>query len=864
MTHKHHNLIYCGLALALAACQAALPSKLPAPEPPPSHAVVVTPPVPPKSVHIRGQIVLPKSFTTQALTPAQLLQQATVSIVDIASKSVRSTTISDGAGLFSFAGLNLTDGFYFIDVQKRENGSVGNKSLFLRTLIQLNGGELNTATGPALVISAQTTALSMAALLGQVTDYSLLLNKVSTDGLTLAGPISADVPLAKITDVLNKLNATLTGQGDPIQDWYVISTSLSKSSALRDDEIEINGLGFGDNTTVTLGGQPVQILERSGVKLKVKVPSGGDTGNLVAAQGTNTAQPLPLKVATKISIVSGNNQLGLQNNNLPQPMVFEAQDVNNQPVPGVPIKLQLIQGSSTVPTSATTDVNGRASVNFQIGGTGYQDVAVSFPNASSPPAQTLRQIGIAAYGQRLFWVQAPPASGMARTLFTGAPVTVKTVKNDGTPWSGVTVIFRNSPNKYQFFSALPGAAATSTEDLYSYLTSGVTDANGVAQLNYFYFPESACTAGTCSKFTADLGSYGDVITSSEILVNAPTAGRMIQQINILQGNNQSVEGGRELPIPLEVQAMGVDGQPVPNVNLRFSFSQGSGTMLYTKSGMGSMRGSGPVILKASPSGKVYIRLVAPPTPQTVKVQVESVLAEGTPAEFSETINLSPTPILMPVSPTAAIVMNAGASTDGTPSRPHLVAKVVDPNGNPLANQTVNFTFQSGCAGTILTPSNPLTDANGLATSVFTAQSNLAGCYGTVIKMTAPGVYGTFNAPTIYARTGPISSIQKYAGDNQTGTLGLPLVFPFNITIHDQYGNRTSDSSGLKIRFANVIPGTGYFNTSIGQDTLDLTIPSNTQPIISMNYTPTTHGNIQVSATLLGGAGTLLTFNLNVP
>lgn len=845
------------LLLMLASCQAVPQSAPPllATKPTPVQQAQIPAP---KSVIIHGRIVLEQRLKTQSLTPSQLLKQATVTVVDITSKSARGTTISDANGEFSFGTLSLTDGYYFVDVQKRENGDIGNKSLFLRTLLRLNGGNLDTATGSNLVISPPTTALSMTALLGKVTDFGLLLNKVSADGLTLTGDISPELSTSKVTEVLNKLNNTLTGQGDPLKDWYVLGTSLSKNTALRDDEVEIHGLGFGDSATATLGGQPLDVLERSGVKLKVKIPPTGNTGDIVVANGPNAAQPLPLKVATKIKIVSGDNQLALLNNNLPQPMIFEAQDDNNQPVPGVPIKLQLTQGTGTLPTAITTDVNGRASVNLQIGSTGYQDVAVTFPNNNAPTPQTLRHIGVSAYGQRVFFVQLPPTSAEARSQINGGAIILKTVNNDGTPWGGVGMTFYSSTSTFQMYN-MATPTPTFSEGSPAYALSTTSDANGIARINTLVYPEAGCNPGGCPKIRAILTNYGDTIFTPELVITPPSAGRLVQQVNILQGDNQTGEGAKELPTRLEVQAIGVDGQPVPNVRLKFSFSQGSGLMRYS----GSAYSVGPLTLRTSTLGRSFINLMAPSTAQTVKIKVESALAEGTPVEFTETVTAPTTPAVTLVSPLTAYSIGAGVSSNGT-SRPHLAVKFVTPDGNPMVNEPVTFAVKTGCQGSTLTPGTANTDASGIATTMFTAQAAPDGCYGTVIRASGAGKF--IDLPVIYTKFPPpvITTIQKFSGDNQTGTFGIPLILPFNVTTYDQYGARATYPMGLKIRFSNVVAGTGYFNSSLGADTLDVTIPSVGQPITSVNYTPTTHGNIQVNGTLLGGNGNTVTFNINVP
>jgi uncharacterized protein (TIGR03437 family) len=73
-------------------------------------------------------------------------------------------------------------------------------------------------------------------------------------------------------------------------------------------------------------------------------------------------------VASRLALVSGNNQSVVLGQRAAQPVVVQAQDANGIPAPGVEVAFRVSAGAGTVtPARATTDVEGKASATLTAG-----------------------------------------------------------------------------------------------------------------------------------------------------------------------------------------------------------------------------------------------------------------------------------------------------------------------------------------------------------------------------------------------------------------------------------------------------------------------------------------------------------------
>lgn len=109
--------------------------------------------------------------------------------------------------------------------------------------------------------------------------------------------------------------------------------------------------------------------------------------------------------------------------------------------------------------------------------------------------------------------------------------------------------------------------------------------------------------------------------------------------------------------------------------------------------------------------------------------------------------------------------------------------LVTEGGLPKAGATV--TWSSTAAGSVLSPTSSVTDAQGLTASRFTlgqvagaqtAQARLSGATGSPV---------TFNET---ATPGPATAFTKNAGDGQSAAINAVYAAPVSVKVADQFGN----------------------------------------------------------------------------
>jgi len=127
-----------------------------------------------------------------------------------------------------------------------------------------------------------------------------------------------------------------------------------------------------------------------------------------------------------------------------------------------------------------------------------------------------------------------------------------------------------------------------------------------------------------------------------------------------------------------------------------------------------------------------------------------------------------------------ITVVSGANQDGHPYQAlanSLVVVLEDQSGGPVPNYPLTWTVLSG--GGTVTPASPSTDANGRSAAYWV----LGGAKGaqTVTALVNLSVNGNFIAQAIALVP---DHVDVLAGNNQTGTVGLPLETPLKIAVLD--------------------------------------------------------------------------------
>lgn len=181
------------------------------------------------------------------------------------------------------------------------------------------------------------------------------------------------------------------------------------------------------------------------------------------------------------------------------------------------------------------------------------------------------------------------------------------------------------------------------------------------------------------------------------VADPPTPGSLV----LVQGNNQQVQGGSELPNPIVIRVLGTDGTPLDKIPIGFSVVQGGGSVTP---------GSAP----SDENGEVKVKWTVGPNEvaQLLRATVPGVEAVNVTA-----IALLPSDIIIAQGNNQ--VAKAGA---GLPNP--IVIRIVGPGNVPMKNIAVAFQVISG--GGLISPQSGLTNALGEVTARWT----LGGTAGT--------------------------------------------------------------------------------------------------------------------------------------
>ena len=231
-------------------------------------------------------------------------------------------------------------------------------------------------------------------------------------------------------------------------------------------------------------------------------------------------------------------------------------------------------------------------------------------------------------------------------------------------------------------------------------------------------------------------------------------------LNYLSGNDQNGAIGTTVqqPLVVSVDSAGADGQ---SFDVLWEVLSGSATIVEsggqtydeTASGIGSI----------SIPFSVHVKLGS--TPGSVLVRAYCQYCAQTGGTYVQDFNLTA------VQPTLQIVSgNNQSGPQGTAGNAPLIVSVTDPNGNPLAGQTVAWSVSAGQA--ILAANASVSDTNGNASITF-AYGPAAGT--STIQATLGSAHVSFSVAA-YA-----PALNAISGSSQTGPVGTTLQ-PFVVQI----------------------------------------------------------------------------------
>jgi hypothetical protein len=234
--------------------------------------------------------------------------------------------------------------------------------------------------------------------------------------------------------------------------------------------------------------------------------------------------------------VSGNGQVGMTGETLPEPLVVQVEDQGGSPLEGVIVRWTVGGGGGVSQSQVVTDSDGRASVERTLGGIAGEQTTTARVD-DLPPVVFTSTAEAGAVPQLLVATQ-PSAAVVSGEVFAQQPI-IQLEDGTGQPGgAGVEVAV-----------SVSGATLAGT-------TTAVSDETGVAR-----FTDLALTApdGTYNLVFQAEGYVG--VQSNEIVVSSTPAetGRLV----IVTQPSSQADNGEPLGQQPVVRADDADGNPLP-------------------------------------------------------------------------------------------------------------------------------------------------------------------------------------------------------------------------------------------------------------------------------------------------------------
>jgi hypothetical protein len=243
----------------------------------------------------------------------------------------------------------------------------------------------------------------------------------------------------------------------------------------------------------------------------------------------------------------------------------------------------------------------------------------------------------------------------------------------------------------------------------------------------------------------------------------------------VSGNDQRGPAGEALEEALIVQVIDKQLMPVAQVPIEFAVTSGNGSILTPQPSLTDAFGYARAVLVTDERSG-----------QTCWVDAKNASLGGSPQRFKATSTAGLA---------RKIRMISGSRQSGFVGEilaDPLTVQTTDKYGNAVGSVPVKFQVVSGGA-TIEDGAVKLdtTNASGHV-SVVVRLGQTAGA--SVIEATSAYLEGSPVVFNEFAQSESASSIEKFGGDKQKGTLGQPLIDPLRVRLLDQFGNPVPGTS----------------------------------------------------------------------
>jgi PKD repeat protein len=422
------------------------------------------------------------------------------------------------------------------------------------------------------------------------------------------------------------------------------------------------------------------------------ISCGGGTNLLLPGDGEPAA----------IDVTDGDGQSGWVGEPLNDPLVFQVTDSRGRPVEGARVVFSVAQagpGAAVVPDTATTDADGNARAQFQLGTTiGAQvgEALVVMRQGSQQPATTFTATALSETANGMAAFSGDGQSGPAGSAL-GQPLVIRVTDTFGNPIAGVLITW-----------SVEGGGSVSE-------TSNLTDGQGQASVLRTLGP----AAGPQATIATSEGLAGSPVTFAHVA----TAGNA-SLLSIVSGNDQTAVAGSELPGDLVVRLVDAQGNGVSGAAVTWVVGTGGGTVA-------------PENTTTDEAGRTSSRWTLGPNPGENRVDA---VVSGVGVVHFQAIGTSAAPSRL-----AILTQPSSSSLNGVRLERQPVVQVRDAGGTDIRTSGIEITAQlAGGGGELLGTRQIRTDANG---QVAFTDLAIAGAQGLrTLVFTAIGYAGATSAP----------------------------------------------------------------------------------------------------------------------
>ena len=579
---------------------------------------------------------------------------------------------------------------------------------------------------------------------------------VGAQTATASGTGLTGSPVTFTATATNSAAATIALSAGNAQTDTIGATLATSYAVLVSDAGSNPVAGVTVTWAVTGGGgsiTPSSITNASGIATAARVLGTTVGANLQTATATVTGlsgSPVTFTAtatagnAKTMALNGGNTQTDTIGATLATPYTVLVSDRLSNPVSGVTVTWTVTGGGGSITPSSVTNASGVASATRILGttlGANAQTATATVTGLTGSPV-TFTATAMTGLAKTIAL-----NGGNTQTDTIGAtlatPYTVLITDRLSNPVPGVTVTW-----------AVTGGGGSITP-------SSITNASGIASATRVLGTTTGANAQTATATVTGL-------VGSPVAFTATATPGSAKTIAFNGGNAQTDTIGATLTFPYAVLVTDAASNPVAGVTVTWAVTGGGGSITPSSVTNASGIASATRVLGNTTGANA----------QTASATVTGL--SGSPVGFIATATAGHAQVIG-LSGGDAQVDTIGA----TLATPYSVL-VTDRLGNPVANQTVNWSVLTG--GGTITPSST-TNASGIAS----AARVLGTAVGTdSASASASGLTGSPIGFAATAVAGHPAAIAVSSGNAQTDTIGATLAAPYRVTVTDRGGNAVSN------------------------------------------------------------------------